>query len=261
LEVKKILKKNKLSGKESLLAIIKQSFNQHPYVSVPVLRKLLEQNKNKIKPATINRYLVIFKQDGVIYGAGRGWYSSISKPYPLDVLSIEKVVFEIEKKYPLLDFTCWSTEQISSYGHHLLSKYVTFLYTDRDSMPSVYEFLVEKGYDVHLNPSKVEGKNFIIRSNTIVIRPSISTQPAVGHFVKIEGLLVELFLESIDLNLIDYEEYLKTFDNVIQQFRISMALFLDYAQERKSDAIIQLIESIKAEFSINSPLIDFTKSK
>jgi hypothetical protein len=40
-----------------------------------------------------------------------------------------------------------------------------------------------------------------------------------------------------------------------------MALFLDYAQERKSDAIIQLIESIKAEFSINSPLIDFTKSK
>jgi len=140
-------------------------------------------------------------------------------------------------------------------------QYVTFLYTDRDSMPSVYEFLVEKGYDVHLNPSKVEGKNFIIRSNTIVIRPSISTQPAVGHFVKIEGLLVELFLESIDLNLIDYEEYLKTFDNVIQQFRISMALFLDYAQERKSDAIIQLIESIKAEFSINSPLIDFTKSK
>ena len=105
-----------------MLAIIKQSFVQHPYVFVPVLRKLLEQNKIKIKSATTNRYLAKFKQDGVIYGAGQG---------------------------------C----------------------------------------------------------------------------------------------------------GITQQFRISTALFLDYAQERKSDAIIQLIESIKAEFSINSPLIDFTKSK
>ena len=111
-----------MNGKVSLLAIIKQSFIQHPYVSVPFLRKMLEQDKIKIKPATINRYLVKFKQDGVIYGTGR---------------------------------SC----------------------------------------------------------------------------------------------------------GITQQFRISMALFLDYAQERKSDAIIQLIESIKAEFSINSPLIDFKKSK
>jgi hypothetical protein len=254
------MKQENCNCKEQLLFFLLQAFKHLPYMSVSTLHNAVYQNKFNIKLETVNRYLITFKQNGVIFDAGRGWYSSIAEPFILDSSSVRKIVSVVSKKYPLLDFTCWSTEQISSYGHHLLTKFVTFLYIDRYSMASVYEFLIDKGYDVYSNPSKAGSKDFVIREKTIVLRPFVKTQPNVEHLVMIEGILVELFLESFDLNLIDFDEYEKIFNNLFRQYRINLAKFLGYAKDCKSSSLIKFVESIKTEFSINSSLVDLSKT-
>ena len=255
------MKNDKINCKQQLLYLIKPASKQRPYISVKGLYANLKHNEYKVKPATVNRYLATFKKNKIIFDAGRGWYSSIATPFILDLTPVKRIDSIIQKKYPLLDFSCWSTEQISRYGQHLLTKYITFLYTDRENMSSVSEFLINKGYNVYLNPSKTESKAFVIRDKTFVIRPSVKTQPTENHFVKIEGILVELFLEKDDLNLIDFNEYKEIFNNLSRQSRISLSKFLNYAKDRKSSSLIKLVESIKAEFSKNSSLVDLLKTK
>lgn len=274
-----------ITKKEKLLDIMKQCFQQQPYISLEVLKATMEKIgvkrgdtdplevtpetrrkdiKSKLKPTDLI-YLQELKQEGKIFDAGRGWYSSIADPFILDYSSVRRIVSMISKKFPLLDFSCWSTEQISRFGHHLLTKFVTFLYTDRDNLNHLCDFLIDEGFNVYSNPNKEESKDFIIRKKTIVLRPTISTQPVEEHFVKIEGILTELFLESIDLNLIDFDEYIKIFHNLSRQFRISISQFLDYIDYRqpkiknKPSLIINLVELIKVDFSINSSLINSSR--
>jgi hypothetical protein len=161
------------------------------------------------------------------------------------------LVRELEKAFPLLDFTCWSTEQVAGYGHLLLTRFATFVHTERDAMEGVAHRLGDGGYDVHLNPLGSEAARFAIGERTVVIRPRTKAQPHDGHRVSIEGLLVALFVERRALPILDAGEYFRLFDNLAGRHRISLAALLEYARERRP-AGFELIRHIKAEFLKNS---------
>jgi hypothetical protein len=154
----------------------------------------------------------------------------------------------------LLDFTCWSTEQVRSFGHLLLARFVAFIHTERDAMVSVADRLRDAGYDIYLNPRGTAARGFAIRERTVVIRPRPTTQPRHGHLVTIEGLLVDLFIERRTLHLMDEGEYFRMFANLAGHSRVSLAGVLDYARERRP-AGLHLIQHIKAEFVKNSALV------
>jgi Family of unknown function (DUF6577) len=236
---------------ECLPALARKS----PYFSTEAVGAWLHRRKFTCLPATLNRYLHEFKRSGGVYDAGRGWYSSLATPITLNREPVSGLVQSLNKAFPLLDFSVWSTEQIGSYGHHLLAKFVSFVHTDRDSMQSVFEFLRDNGFDAHLNPRGTTANQFAVRERTVVVRPKVTTQPAEDHFVTIEGLLVELFVESRDLNLVDGSEYYQIFDNLTRAGRISIGSLAEYAGKRKP-ATTELLESIKRKFSKNLPLID-----
>lgn len=40
--------------------------------------------------ATINRYLVDFGKEGIVFGAGRGWYSFVKESFELDRQPVKK---------------------------------------------------------------------------------------------------------------------------------------------------------------------------
>ena len=105
----------------------------------------------------------------------------------LDAKPVARLVRQVEQAFPLLDFTCWSTEQVRSFGHLLLARFVAFVHTERDAMASVADRLRDAGYDVHLNPRGPAARDFAIRERTVVIRPRPTTQPRDGHLVTIEG--------------------------------------------------------------------------
>jgi hypothetical protein len=183
---------------------------------------------------------------GILYGAGRGWYSFVRQPFKLGPQPVKKIVSPLEKKYPLLSFSVWSTEQLRSFAHHMLTRFVTFVYTPRDAMSGIYDFLKDSGYDVWLNPRGNDARKFSIGKRTVVIRPAISRGSSREHFANIENILVDLFVEAAALNLMDEDEYFRIFGNILVAGRIDIGRLLNYAGRRKlkAESFTKRIKSI-----------------
>lgn len=194
---------------------------------------------------TLNRYLVDFNKEGILYSAGRGWYSFVKQSFELDRHPIKKIVAAIEKKYSLLSFSAWSTGQLKSFVHHMLTRFVTFIYLDRDDMSGIYDFLKDSGYDVWLNPRGSDARKFSIEEKTVVIRPAITRESSSGHAADIEKILVDLFVEAHTLNLMDEDECYRILGNVLTAGRVDIGALLNYAKRRKLK-IEELIKRIKS---------------
>jgi hypothetical protein len=108
----------------------------------------------------LREYLSSFMRGGVIHDAGRGWYSRIAELCALNEKPVARLSKEVAKAFPLLDFTCWSTEQLRSYGHLLLARFAAFIHTERDAMSSVAARLRDNDYDIHLNPRGAAAQQF-----------------------------------------------------------------------------------------------------
>jgi hypothetical protein len=137
----------------------------------PSVSQWLRGRKLSCPPETLARYLHQFTRDGIVFSAGRGWYSSLSLPFVLDRQPVSSLVQQLNQTFPLLVYSCWSTEQLRSYGHHLLARFVTFVHTDRDAMLSVFDSLKSHGYDAHLNQRGQFLGTFAITERTVVVRP------------------------------------------------------------------------------------------
>jgi len=195
---------------------------------------------------TVNRYLVDLRKEGILYGAGRGWYSFVKQSFKLDRKPIKKIAVAIEKKYPLLSFSVWSTDQLKSFAHHMLARFVTFIYLNRDDMSGVYDFLRDSDYDVWLNPRGNDARKFSIGEKTVVIRPAITRESSSGHAANIEKILVDLFVEAHTLNFMDEDEYYRITENILTVGRVDIGSLLNYAKRRKlkAEGLIERIKSI-----------------
>ena len=206
---------------------------KHTYFNIRDIRAYLALNGWKTCPATLKIYLSELASEPYIYHAGKGWYTFVKTPFILDKEPVEELIKLLKNKYPLLKFSCWSTAQIRSYAHHLLNRFVHFVYVESDAMPSVAEFLRDKGYDVWKNPRGLTAKEFSIREKTLVIRRTLNRQPGEDFFSPIEKILVDLFAENRSIPLTELEEYSRIFRNIAERERLSMGALLSYARERK----------------------------
>ena len=197
----------------------------------------------KCTKATLTRYMVEMEDAGFVFSAGRGWYSFLKAPFHLDTESLGDLTTEINRKFPLLDFACWSTRQINRFMHHLLAKFVQLIFTERDAMASVFDYLHDAGYDVYLNPTKREAdKSFSIGEKTVVIRPTVTKSPIQGHVAPIEKILVDLSVECKVLPLMDQSEFRGMCQNLVTLERVVMSELISYALRRRV-ALDDLFES------------------
>ena len=205
------------------------------YFNINDLRKYFDERGIDFKNDTLKKYLYLLKRENVIYGAGRGWYSTIKEEFVLDTKPVEEIRALIKDKFQLLDFSCWGTEQIKGFFHHLPSQFVTFVYADKDFLQALKDFLADNGYNTYLNPRKSETEKYVeLKDRSIILRPSISSrEPKNQCFAKIEKILVDLFMETKKVNLMDREECRKIISNIILNYRINMAEMFDYAERRK----------------------------
>jgi hypothetical protein len=107
----------------------------------------------------------------------------------------------LKKAFPLLDFSCWSTEQISGAMHHLLSRFVMFVHVETDARESVWQHLRDTGWDAWLNPRGTEATRFAVRERTVVVRSESRKSPSKTPVAPIEKILVELCFEARDLQI------------------------------------------------------------
>lgn len=236
---------NKIDLKDLLRnGITKKLKENRKYLSREELCNLVSKEGSSIRSVTFNKYLVDFAKEGILYGAGRGWYSFIKQSFEVDRAPIKKIVSAMEKKYPLLSFSVWSTEQLKSFAHHMLARFVTFVYVDRDCLAGVHDFLKDSGYDVWLNPRGNDARKFGIGEKTVVIRPTITRQRSSGHMADIEKILADLLVEASSLKLMDEDEHSLILGNVLAAGRVDVGALLNYAKRRKLKTK-ELIERIK----------------
>ena len=205
------------------------------YFHINDLKKCFTEKRIKFEEDTLKKNLYLLKKNEAMYSAGRGWYSNIQKEFELNIEPTEKIIKLLIEKFPLLEFSCWSTEQLKGFFHHLPSQFVTFIYTDKDFLSTLRDFLTENYYNIYLNPSKIEAEKFIeLKTKPIILRPFVSSRISKEkNLTKIEKILVDLFMEMKKITLIDKDEYIKIISNIILNYRINMAEMLDYAHNRK----------------------------
>ena len=206
---------------------------------------LLSEENIQITNSTTKTYLHTFTRDGVIFNAGKGWYSSIEKPFQLNKESVIEIIKTISKKYPLLTFSAWSTEQLNPFTHHIFSKFINFIYVDFDFIKIVADFLIESGYNAYENPTKTEiTKYFRIDNKTVLLLPSIYNQPVGNeHFAPIEKILIDFLMENRNFDITELSEAEKVFKNVLTSGRVNISALFSYSKRRKfniADLINQL---------------------
>ena len=217
---------------------------KYPYFNTETIRACLGRSGVAWNAATLNRYMVEQSAAGCIFDAGRGWYSSIAKPHQLDTAPVEKLVGELKSAFPLLDFACWSTEQLNEMLRHQLAKHVQFAYVERDAIDSVADWLKSHGYKTYANPGKPEIKRtFSIEGKTVVVLPLTTKTPHQGGFASIEKIVVDVLADTEPFSIINIPEFIDGASEVIKSQSIDMSELMKYSTRRKTD-ISRLINSL-----------------
>ncbi len=219
-----------ISIRSELSSLVKK----YSYFSTKFAKEYLKERKISFNNITVNQYFYHFKKDGEIYSAGLNWYSGIKNELRLSSENLDELIKDLQRKFPFLDFNCWSIGELKSFFHHLFAKDVTFIYSDSDALGSLSDFFLERNYNVYNNPGKkIVNDYFQIKENTIVLRSSISEEPVNGHYSSTEKILVDLLLENERLNLFGKAEYKRVFYNAICSGRINIAKMLRYSKRRE----------------------------
>lgn len=207
---------------------------QRPYFSSDFIKVSVSRRRLDLKDSSLKVYLSEALSQGVIHDAGRGWYSRLSEPVPLDPKPVAKFARAVERALPLLDFSCWSTAQINPWMHHLLAQPVMFLYMPGDILGSVGETLAGSGWTVAVNPNATEA-SVLVRPGPkmVVLRPARSKQPDGGaHQAPVEKILVDLIEESADTSLMDGSEAQGLVETILNRYLVQFASLQSYAERR-----------------------------
>lgn len=212
-----------------------QEFADHKsYFSYRQLKQYLRSNKFVYADVSIKKALKLLVDEKLIFSAGRGYYSNINSEVPLDFSPIDSIVQIVKQKFPLLQFSVWSTKQINFAFHHTQNKFFTFVYADKDSLVFLRDHLVEAGFSTFLNPIRRDlVKTSFSDIDSIILRPLIARSVNIGNYASIEKIIVDLSLESERLNILEKSEYTRVFEHLLLNYRLNLSALLDYGERRK----------------------------
>jgi hypothetical protein len=221
-------------NKTTIKNIIQDFARDKNYLSLAQVKNYLNQKGYEYAEVSIKKYVKTLVDEKILFDAGRGYYSTIQSVFILATSLILSLIKLVEEKFPLLDFSVWSTKQISFAFHHLQNRFFTFIYADKDSLVYLRDYLVGKDYPVFLNPTKKDlEKTVFVKEDSLILRQQVSRSKSKEHAASIEKILVDLYLEADRLNLVDKSEYSRIFQYFIQNYRLNISSLLDYAERRK----------------------------
>lgn len=227
---------NKTSSKKSHLftRILSALKTQSAYFSLAAVKRALAEAEIELSDDTLREYMSEAMAIGVVSDAGRGWYSRHTKPVSLDPKPVAKIIRDVKKAFPLLDFCCWSTLQLNPFAQHLIAQPTIFLYAESDALNTVAEALKKAGWEAWANPKQKDVERFVHPSEkTVILRPAISKQPtAIDHEATIEKALVDLMVEASKLQLMDSAETQRIMGAVLNAGIIQLPVIIGYSEIR-----------------------------
>lgn len=107
------------ADKKTLKTVLADHASKRLYISVHKVRRWLEEKGLSYKPISVKQELHNLKRMGVLFDAGRGWYSTLPEAYQLNTEAVTDQEKKIAKAFHLLPFSIWSNRQLISHYHHL----------------------------------------------------------------------------------------------------------------------------------------------
>lgn len=209
-----------------------------PYFSRHQVVDALAAHGVSVKDDTLKWYLWEMKRDGLLHGAGRGWYSSLPHEPALDRGPIDEAHTFLRTRYPLLDVSLWSTLQLNPWLHHLVAEGVLMVSTDRDMLTDVAGTLEEAGWKPVVNPAIGAGWNVAPGPQRVLIRPRHSAAPPSrdGQATP-EQILVDFAVElkRKQLSLMDLSDFQDMACRLASESRINVSTLLRYSQKHRME--------------------------
>jgi hypothetical protein len=230
------MSKTAFSKKSLLFTRLLPSFKeQSAYFSLDAVKRALAAAKIQMADDTLREYMSEAMATGIVTDAGRGWYSRHRQHVSLDPKPVAKIIREVKKAFPLLDFCCWSTLQFNPFAQHLIAQPTILLYAESDTLDAVAGALRAAGWDAWANPGKADVERFVQPGEkTVVLRPSIVKQPECReHVAPIEKALVDLLAEASKLQLMDEAEAQRILDNALASGLTQLTVLLGYAETKR----------------------------
>ena len=228
--------KTSTSKKSDLFTdILSKLKEQTPYFSLAAVKRAVIEAETELADDTLREYMSEAMTSSIVADAGRGWYSHHTKPVSLDPKPVAKIIRDVKKAFPLLDFCCWSSVQFNPFAQHLIAHPTIFLYAESDTLETVAETLKESRWYAWANPGKVNAQRYVQPGEkTVVLRPSISKQPdSINKVAPIEKALVDLLIESQKLQLLDSSEVQRIIDNILCAGLLRASVLLGYAELKR----------------------------
>ena len=222
------------------------------YFNYAGIKAHLASSGTSIPDTTLKIYLSQFTETELIFDAGKGWYSFLEKPLELNSAPLDKITHTLSSAFPLLSFSCWSTEQINPYMHHLLSRFVTFVDVPADAMEAVGERLMDEGLSILVNPGKADiEKYFSNLDNPVIIRASGTKAPlSTAGIAASEKIMVDLLVENEKFRFMEPSDSVHAVKRMIQGGRVNMASLHSYAKRRKVDRVPEIIYQVQKNENI-----------
>ncbi len=224
-------------------ALVKEYAEKHRYFTLEEVVKAVGTSNQLAK-----NYLRELKQSEIIFSAGRGVYSSVTKEFRwVEKSRVVEIRQLLKKQYPDLDFLIWNTLCFQPYYHHQQTHNITFVEVEADAIRPVadrisrdYRFvMVEKA-------SRVAPKDFDITRDPIVVRLLIKGSPRKGHAPVLEKMLIDLFVIKDKYSTMTDSDYWELWRSIDGLFRINVGALVTYAKNRRyfRGIISQLIDNI-----------------
>lgn len=217
---------------EELLPKLKEA---HSYFRFSAIQTVVNDAELEITDGSLKQYINEAVHRGILHDAGRDWYSRLSEPARIDSKQVAKLIRAVEKAFPLLDFSVWSTTQLNPWMHHLLAQPVHFLNAPKDALETIGDTLRDSGWEIAIDPSPSAARQ-VVRpgAKMVVLRPTLSRQPAPEkRQAPIEQMLVDLLSENPHCSLMDNSEARDAVSKAIHSLLMQVSGMQRYAESRK----------------------------
>lgn len=182
--------------KNDIEGILKAAFATTHYVSSEMMRAICRQKGFEGEDASLTRYFAEWKRRGLVRSAGRDWLTDLNGEPDLPTYMVAPLIEDLQKNFPCIDISFWSTHQLNSYRHHLPGRGISFVGVRREFVD-----VVKEQYE---------------NRDDLVIRPIASDDAGKGLLrLSPSCLIAEAAWECERYKFMDGEEWETTVRNVI----------------------------------------------
>ncbi|MCP5050164.1 MAG: hypothetical protein GY940_23565 [bacterium] len=218
-----------------------QKFQPGEHITREALYDFYSQFDPGLKTGTLGWRIYDLKKKNIITPIRKGVYALSGKPpfRPGISKKMQKVSNSIKKAFPGVNYNLWTTGWLNEFTLHQAINEMVILEVEKESMPSVFYHLKDKGFkNVFLKPERDLMEKYISEEReSIVIKNTISRSPV--HTIKkipvpaLEKILVDIFCDAVLLYIFGGNEMINIYNHALDKYSVNIAMMLNYAGRRR----------------------------